>query len=136
MVYCIHKHNVQEIRFMVLNCCKIFMAVLTADTMGTLHALGSFLDSLNLQSLYLGKYNLLLYEKRLGLKIVIFTAMESKSRSLSWYTCLLCLYKILNLKPCIHILHPALPPRRCLIEKSNSMSGASAVPLVRKMEVG
>lgn len=95
MVYCIHKHHVQEIKFIVLNCCKILMTVLTADTVGTLYASGSILDSLNLQSSYLGKYNPLLYGKRLALRIVIFTVMKAKSRSLFWYKGLLCPYKIL-----------------------------------------
>lgn len=84
------------------------MTVLTADTVGTLYASGSILDSLNLQSSYLGKYNPLLYGKRLALRIVIFTAMKAKSRSLFWYKGLLCPYKILH-SEIIHSYTSSLP---------------------------
>jgi len=48
MVYCIHKHNVQEIKFIALNSCKILMTELIADSVYIVCF--KFCFSLNLQS--------------------------------------------------------------------------------------
>lgn len=75
MVYCIRKQNVQEIKFLVLNCCKILMTALTADTVG--NASGSILDSLNLQSRSLFWYKGLLC----SYKILHFEILHSYTPS-------------------------------------------------------
>lgn len=105
MVYCIHKHDVQEIKFIALNCCEGVMTALPADTVGTLYALGSLPDSLDLLCSYLGKYNPLLYGRRLTLKAVVCSAMKPKSRSVFWHKGLLCPWKII-LESYIHVLFP------------------------------